>query len=132
MKKLENESAYWKGKSQDFEKKYGPTLDMVNKLSGKLNEVVDDPSKLWNGGFLGRLTGWGGKNWQYGLGALGLAGAGYGLYRMFSGGGGSGGGWGGGAANSSAYYRNRHGYNHPDYEGMMVDNMMARRGGYGY
>lgn len=107
-----------------------------NMANGAMDAMWDRGKELWNeygkGNQFGNVFGMGGENWKWLAGALGLGALGYGAYRMFSGGGGSGGGWGGGAANSSAYYRNRHGYNHPDYEGMMVDNMMARRGGYGY
>lgn len=107
-----------------------------NMANGAMDAMWDRGKELWNeygkGNHIGNFFGMGGENWKWLAGALGLGALGYGAYRMFSGGGGSGGGWGGGAANSSAYYRNRHGYNHPDYEGMMVDNMMARRGGYGY
>lgn len=117
---------------KDTKAELDKTRSMLSDVRGMCDKAKGWYDKYINGNQFGNFLGLGGKNWQWGLGALGLAGAGYGLYKMFSGGGGSGGGWGGGAANSSAYYRNRHGYNRPDYEGMMVDNMMARRGGYGY
>ena len=117
---------------KDTKAELDKTRSMLSDVRGMYDKAKGWYDKYINGNQFGSFLGMGGKNWQWGLGALGLGALGYGAYRMFSGGGGSGGGWGGGAANSSAYYRNRHGYNRPDYEGMMVDNMMARRGGYGY